>query len=300
MDTWQAHLPFTHWGPALCPRGPGGWETQRPHPVEVGPLAWDAWGCFAKLVGGLGRGSGKRSGHSGQPMYPYQGLGLVMVGDPGPRIGLSPPPTLMENRGPTLQTHLTPATTLSGLPHQDWWPQLPAPWTEGPTWPSGFQAESNIHGAIWMQRLPSWPGLPSLERALVFGGDLDGAGPGDGAQGRALAGQCCLQWASRTGPTDPSSSISTPLWGRNVGGGCSGASCPRLHARLGCRQPRGHSPSAGHGARRGGLGTASHTLTPGWQVPAPSCGGRGGVPMGWGWKQTHMGVRNVEWVLEQV
>lgn len=126
-------------------------------------------------------------------------------------------------------------TAPTGLPHQDWWPQLPASWTEGPMWHSGLQAEASIHGATWMRRLPSRPGLPSLQRALVFGGALDGAGPGDSAQGRAPAGQCCLQWASRTGPTDPSSSISIPLWGRNVGGGCSGASCPRPHARLGCR-----------------------------------------------------------------
>ena len=127
------------------------------------------------------------------------------------------------------------ATAPSGLPHQDWWPQPPASWMEGPTWHSGLQAEASIHGATWRRRLPLRPGLPSLERALVFGGALDGAGPGDGAQGRAPAGQCCLQWASRTGPTDPSSSISIPLWGKNVGGGCSGASCPRPHARLGCQ-----------------------------------------------------------------
>lgn len=69
-------------------------------------------GClelFCKACWGCGRGSGKHSGHSGQPMYPHQGLGLVMVRDPHPRIGLSPPPTLMENRGPTLQTHLAPS-----------------------------------------------------------------------------------------------------------------------------------------------------------------------------------------------
>ena len=227
VDTRQAHLPVTHWGPALCPQGPRGWETQRPHPLEAGPLACAAWSCFAKLVGGCGKGSGKCLGILDNPCTLTRAWGWLWSEN---RPFLSPNPHGEQRpHPPNPPDPEQTATAPSGLPHQDWWSQPPASWMEGPTWHSGLQAEASIHGATWMRRLPLRPGLPSLERALVFGGALDGA------QGRALAGQCCLQWASRTGPTDPSSSISIPLWGRNVGGGCSGASCPRPHARLGCQ-----------------------------------------------------------------
>lgn len=237
MDTRQAHLPVTHWGPALCPRGPGGgtlsdltlWRRVHwpglPGVVLQSLLGvreglreafWAFWTTHVPSPG-PGAGYGQRSPSQNRP-FP----------SPNPHGEQRPHPP--NPPGPE-QT----ATAPSGLPHQDWWPQPPASWMEGPIWHSGLQAEASIHGATWMRRIPSWSGLPSLERALVFGGALDRAGPGDGAQGRAPAGQCCLQWASRTGPTEPSSSISIPLWGRNVGGGCSGASCPRPHARLGCR-----------------------------------------------------------------